>query len=121
MLKLNILAVRRSGMTRQEFVEYCRDKHAPFFVDQPIVKKTVRRYIQSHPVVDLPPGVPEAPYDGIVQLWFENMAGFLEYIQSPNYQNVIKLDEERFVDHSKIKLLFSEEFPVLAEARQDRE
>jgi uncharacterized protein (TIGR02118 family) len=116
MLKLDILAVRRPGMTHKEFVEYWRDKHGPFFINQPIVKKTVKKYIQSHPIVDLPPGIPDAAYDGIVQLWFENMAGFVEYIQSPNYQDVIKLDEEKFVDHSKVRLLFSEELPLLTEA-----
>jgi hypothetical protein len=39
MLKLDILIVRRPDTTHDQFVEYWRDRHAPFFVSQPIVKK----------------------------------------------------------------------------------
>jgi uncharacterized protein (TIGR02118 family) len=116
LIKLDILAVRRHGMTLEEFVNYWRDEHGPFFVQQPIVKKTVRRYVQSRLLSGLPAALPEPPYDGIVQLWFDDMAGFFEYIQSDNYQQVIKLDEAKFVDHEKVKLVFSEEFELIAPA-----
>ena len=108
MLKLDILIIRRPGTTHEEFVNYWRDTHAPFFASQPIVKRTVRRYVQSR-TVTVPAGLPANPYDGIAQLWFDDTAGFLAYIQSPNYQEVIRLDEERFADPTKVQLLFSEE------------
>jgi uncharacterized protein (TIGR02118 family) len=113
MLKLDILIVRRPDTTHDQFLEYWRDRHAPFFVSQPIVKKTVRQYVQSQTVADTPAGIPTAPFDGIAQLWFDDVAGFLEYIQSPNYQDVIRLDEAKFVDPRKVQLLFSEETRII--------
>jgi uncharacterized protein (TIGR02118 family) len=113
MLKLDILIVRRPDTTHEQFLEYWRDHHAPFFVSQPIVKKTVRRYVQSQTLSDTPAGISTAPFDGIAQLWFDDIAGFLEYIQSPNYRDVIQPDEAKFVDPKKVQFLFSEEMPVI--------
>jgi uncharacterized protein (TIGR02118 family) len=114
MLKLDILVVHRPGMTHDEFINYWRDNHAAFFVVQPIVKKTVRRYVQSRPI-PIPANLPVNPYDGIAQLWFDDMAGFLEYVQSPNYIEIIRLDEAKFVDLSKVQLLFSEETIMISQ------
>ena len=113
MLKLDILIVRRSDMTHEQFLEYWRDRHAAFFASQPIVKKTVRRYVQSRTVPDTPAGTFVAAFDGVAQLWFDDIDGFLEYLQSPNYKDVIRLDEEKFTDPRKVQLLFSEETTII--------
>jgi uncharacterized protein (TIGR02118 family) len=112
MLKLDILVVRRSGTDHNEFISYWRDSHATLFAGQPIVKKTVRRYVQSRPI-PIPDTMPANPYDGVAQLWFDDMAGFLEYIQSSNYQEVIRLDEAKFIDLAKVQLIFSEETVII--------
>ena len=111
MLKVDILIVRKSGTTYADFLTYWRDSHAAFFSSQPIVKKTVRRYVQSR-LVPIPKTMPVAPYDGIAQLWFADMAGFTEYIESSNYQDVIRIDEAKFVDPAKVQLIFSEETEI---------
>jgi uncharacterized protein (TIGR02118 family) len=113
MLKLDILTVRRPDTTHEQFLVYWRDRHAPFFASQPIVKKTVRRYLQSQTLDETPPGIPTAPFDGIAQLWFDDVDGFLEYLQSPNYQDVIRLDELKFVDPRKVQFLFSTETSII--------
>jgi uncharacterized protein (TIGR02118 family) len=113
MLKLDILIVRRSGMTHEQFLEYWRDRHGPFFASQPIVKKTVRRYVQSRTVANTPAGISTAAFDGIAQIWFDDVAGFLEYLESSNYKDVIRLDEERFTDPQKVQFIFSEETTII--------
>jgi uncharacterized protein (TIGR02118 family) len=90
MLKLDILIVRNPDMTYDQFLAYWRDRHAALFSSQPIVKKTVRRYVQSRIVSDTPAGAFLAPFDGIAQIWFDNLGGFLEYLQSSNYNEVIR-------------------------------
>jgi uncharacterized protein (TIGR02118 family) len=112
MLKLDILIIRRPDLTHQQFLEYWRDHHWPFFVEQSIVKKTVRRYVQSRTLAETPAGLPSAPFDGIAQLWFDDSAGFLEYLQSANYRDVIRLDENKFVDPTRVQFLFSEDHPI---------
>src|SRR6476620_12405433 len=73
LLKVDILVRRNSDMTHEQFVAYWRDSHAKLFSSQPIVKRTVRRYVQSRTVADYPKGVNVADYDGIAQLWFDDM------------------------------------------------
>ena len=113
MLKLDILIVRRPDMTHDQFLGYWRDRHAALFSSQPIVKKTVRRYVQSRIVSNTPAGAFLAPFDGIAQIWYDNIDGFLEYLQSSNYNDVIRPDEERFTDPRRVQFMFSEETPII--------
>jgi uncharacterized protein (TIGR02118 family) len=113
MLKLDILIVRNPNMTHDQFLSYWRDRHALLFSSQPIVKKTVRRYVQSRIVSNAPQGAFLAPFDGIAQIWYDNVGGFLEYVQSSNYKDVIRPDEERFTDPRRVQFIFSEETPII--------
>ncbi len=74
----------------------------------------MRRYVQSRTVASYPPGVPAASFDGIAQLWFDDIDGFLTYAQSENYRDVILPDERRFTDKTGTQLMFSEEFTIIA-------
>jgi uncharacterized protein (TIGR02118 family) len=113
MLKVDILIVRKDGTTHREFLAYWRDRHAAFFASQPIVKKTVRRYLQSRTIAHPPAGAPVAGFDGVAQLWFDDLAGFNDYIESQNYRDVIRLDEGNFVNPEKGKMMFSEEAAII--------
>jgi uncharacterized protein (TIGR02118 family) len=113
MLKVDILIVRKDGTSHGEFLAYWRDRHAAFFTSQPIVQKTIRRYLQSRTIAHPPASVPVAEFDGVAQLWFDDVAGFEAYIGSENYRDVIRLDELKFVNPDKGKLLFSEETTII--------
>jgi uncharacterized protein (TIGR02118 family) len=112
LLKVDILVRRNPDMTHEQFVAYWRGSHAKLFSSQPIVKKTVRRYLQSFIVPNYPKGVVAADYDGIAQLWFDDMPGFLTYAGSENYRDVIQVDEHKFTDSKRTELMFSEETTV---------
>jgi len=113
LLKVDILVRRNPDMTHEQFVAYWRDSHAKLFSSQPIVKRTVRRYVQSRTVADYPKGVNVPDYDGIAQLWFDDMKGFLDYAQSDNYRDVIRIDEQKFTDDKRVEFMFSEETPII--------
>ena len=53
-----------------------------------------------------------ADYDGIAQLWFDDMNGFHGVFSSQNYRDVIKVDEQKFTDPKRVEFLFSEETPI---------
>jgi len=70
----------------------------------------VRRYTQQHPLKS-PVGVPEAPYDGIAELWLDDMEslGRMHDI----YASVIVPDEEQFLDRAKTVMLITEEKQII--------
>jgi EthD domain len=49
----------------------------------------------------------------IAQLWFDDMKGFLDYAQSDNYRDVIRIDEQKFTDGKRVEFMFSEETPII--------
>jgi uncharacterized protein (TIGR02118 family) len=109
MLKVDILIRRRPDLTHEEFVKHWRDIHAQLFSSQPVVKQHVRRYVQSRTVPNPPAGTAIADYDGIAQLWFDDMNGFHSVFSSQNYRDVIRIDEQKFTDPKRVEFLFSEE------------
>ncbi len=82
------------------------------FSSQPVVNQHVRRYVQSRTIPNPPNGVRLADYDGIAQLWFDDMNGFHGVFSSQNYRDVIKVDEQKFTDPKRVEFLFSEETPI---------
>jgi uncharacterized protein (TIGR02118 family) len=51
-------------MSREDFARYWRETHGPIGAGMP----GVRKYVQNHPTAD------NAPYDGIAEMWFDDMA-----------------------------------------------
>ncbi len=75
MIKFTILLRRKPSMTHDEFVAYHRERHAPLFCALPAVRQHVRRYVQCHTVPASMPGLPPVTFDGITELWFDDVAG----------------------------------------------
>ncbi len=109
MLKLDILVRRRPDLSHEQFLAHWRDVHGPLFSSQPEVKRRIRRYLQSRIVDDKPEGFPISDFDGIAQLWFDDVAGFQAFFASQNYKDVIKPDEERFTDPKRCEFVLSTE------------
>ena len=114
MLKVHILSRRRADMTHEQYVTRWREVHAPLFASQPDVKRYVRKYVQCWVTRDKPAGPNLGDTDGIVELWFDDIAGFNAFANSPSYLNVIRVDEERFTDPKKCEYFFSEEHSIIA-------
>ena len=113
MLKIHILVTRRQDLTIEAFRTYWRENHGPLFSRQPEVKLHVRKYAQAHTGPKAPDGFAVAPHDGIAEIWFDDMAGFLGVFASKTYEEVIKPDEEKFVDRSRAQFMFTETVPMI--------
>lgn len=98
MIKFTILLKKRQGSTQEEFVQYHKNNHAPLFKSLPEVQQYVRKYVQGHTQpVDLP-GMPPPAYDGTTELWFDDIEAIAKLFTAPRYMEVIRPDEEKFLD-----------------------
>lgn len=114
MIKFTILMHRKPSMTHDEFVLYHREQHAPLFCALPAVQQHVRRYVQCHAIQASLPGMPPMLFDGITELWFDDVAGLEAVFGSQSYLETIRPDEEKFIDLHSCEFVFSRENVVIA-------
>ena len=112
MIKFTILLTRNPSLSHEVFDEHHKTVHADIFMSVPAVRETVRRYVQQHAIpVDLP-GMPPVKYDGITELWFDDVAALARCFSDPEYLAVVRPDEESFLDLHACDLIVSEEHAV---------
>jgi uncharacterized protein (TIGR02118 family) len=109
MIKLCIFLTRREDLTHEEFSEYWLNVHAPLLESLPEVQQYVRRYVQQEAVAGLPNGLPIAPFDGVAELWFDDLNGMTASLGSANYATVVAEDEINFLDRAKTTILLTKE------------
>ncbi len=78
----------------------------------PIVKTTVRRYVQQHAVEFQMPGLPPANYDGVTELWFDDIEALGRCFSDPEYLDQVRPDEAFFLDLHACDFVVSEETSV---------
>ena len=98
MIKFTILLKRKASLSHEQFVEHHRHVHADLFMSVQIVKETVRRYVQQHAMPITLPGLPPAKYDGVTELWFDDVAELGRCFSDAEYLRRIRPDEESFLD-----------------------
>jgi len=103
MIKLVYCVRRRPGMSIDEFSRYFRDVHGPIGRRIP----GLRRLVQSHPVPH-PPGIPASDFDGMAELWFDDMAALQAAQRSPAWR-ASSLDEVNFIDPTRTALFVTRE------------
>ena len=113
MTKFTILLKRHPALSHEQFVEYHKTVHAALFASLPAVRAHVRRYVQQHALPVELPGLPPAKYDGITELWFDDVAGIAALFSDPDYLARIRPDEEKFLDLHGCDFLVTQENPVL--------
>lgn len=108
MTKLSILMVRRPDLDYDRYLRHWRDIHGPLFAAQAETKRYVRRYVQQHRTGDSLPGTTAARFDGIAEIWFDDMAGARAFFASDGYRRNVIPDEEAFMDRARCQLLWSD-------------
>ena len=103
MIKLVYCITRRPGMSIEEFSRYWYDVHAPIGRRIP----GLRRLVQSHPV-PRPDGMPDPSFDGVAELWFDDIAALQAARRSPEWKASTD-DESNFVDHTRTALFVTVE------------
>ena len=109
MIKFTILLKRKPSLSHDEFVHHHRTIHAGLFMSVPAVRETVRRYVQQHALPLTLPGMPPAKYDGITELWFDDVEGLARCFTDEEYLRRIRPDEEAFLDLHGCDFLVSDE------------
>ena len=112
MVKFSILLKRKPSLTQAQFIDHHRNVHAALFLSMPVVKETVRRYVQQHALpVDLP-GMPPVKYDGITELWFDDVEAIGRLFSDAEYMRVIRPDEASFIDLERCDFIAADEYSV---------
>jgi hypothetical protein len=120
MLKLTFCLIRRPDFTREAFLDYWLNRHAPLVASVREVLR-MRRYVQLHSLLQgelFDPGTPRgAPpgYDGVAQLWWDSAADLAATQGDPAAADAGRLlleDERRFIDLSRSPLWWGEEHVI---------
>lgn len=104
MIKFVGIVTRRPGMSREEFLRYWREVHGPLAAALP----GLRRYVQNPPL-ELPGREPR--YDGMAELWFDDLDSLRAAFRSPQGARV-RADEAQFIDQARSFALLVEEREV---------
>lgn len=107
MIKLVYCITKKTGLTDEEFFRYWKDVHGLISARIP----GLRRLAQSHRIAV--PGDQRRPdYDGMAELWFDDLEALLAARQSPEWK-VSSEDEANFIDHKRVAYFVSEEHAIL--------
>jgi hypothetical protein len=122
MLKVMLCARRHPSMTRPEFYDYLRNKHAPLVKSVPVTVTALLRYNQNH-LRAAEDGVTAATLyrraeerDSVIELCFESLATMDALTHDPDYLATIRPDEARFNDLSSLIVVLTTETPVFGAA-----
>lgn len=107
MVKLVYCICRKPGLSRDEFIRYWRDVHAPIGARIPGLRKLVHSYALAGPGDSRP-----HDFDGMAELWFDDLSAILEARRSPEWA-ASTADEAHFVDPSRSAYFVSEERQIL--------
>ena len=105
MIKVISLVYRKTGISAKQFLSFWQDKHGPLAVE---LIPGVLHYTQNHPLTS--PGL-EDDADGIVEMWFEDLDAYEDYIEcraGPDAQTM-KESEDKFLDESRTRRYLVEE------------
>jgi len=106
-VKLVYCICRKRGISREEFIRYWAEVHGPLGARIP----GLRKLVQSHA---LPVSGDHRPadFDGMAELWFDDLAAVLEARRSPEWE-ASTADEANFVDPTRSAYFVSEERQIL--------
>jgi uncharacterized protein (TIGR02118 family) len=114
MIKLVYCITKKTGLTDEEFFRYWKSVHGPIGARIP----RLRKLVQSHRLT-LPGDRNRPDYDGMAELWFDDVETLLAARQSPEWRASSE-DEANFIDQSKVAYFVSEEHPIGVESKQNR-
>jgi uncharacterized protein (TIGR02118 family) len=106
MVKLVYCLRRKPGLSLEEFSRYWHEVHGPIGRRIP----GLLRLVQSHAIAD--PDNKQPGYDGMAELWFDNVAALRAARRSSAWQTSTS-DEQNFVDtaHTALFLTVEREIP----------
>lgn len=105
MLQLTVLLKRHPDLSIEEFHARWR-AHGQMIADEPQFRVMVRKYEQHHRAI--PDYRNGDTYDGVAIQHYDDMAGFLSFLEAPAYAEKVRPDEQTLLDMDQIVVLFTE-------------
>ena len=112
MIKLVYCITKKPGLTDEEFFRYWKNVHGPLGARIP----GLRKLVQSRRMT-VPADKYASDYDGMAELWFDNVEALLAARTSPEWKASSE-DEGNFIDHNKVAYFVSEEHVILDNTRK---
>ena len=106
MIKSVVFFKRKAGMSVEDFQRYWRTRHAEVVSKLPGAK----RYVQSHTRPSIY-RTREPAYDGIAEIWSDDMAALREMTRHPHYQ-AVRADEANFIDSASMQGIVTREHVI---------
>jgi uncharacterized protein (TIGR02118 family) len=107
MVKIIYCITKKAELTDEEFFRYWKNIHGPIGGQIP----GLRRLVQSRRV-SVSADARSPDYDGVVELWFDDIEALLAARRSPEWKTSSE-DEAKFIDTSKVAYLVSEEHVIV--------
>jgi hypothetical protein len=108
---------RKPGMDLDEFHRYWWEVHGPLNRDTPAVRRYFIRYEQNHRLREDYERRPEVDLDGVTVEWFRTARDFFGMATDPESRDVIRADEENFLDGDRLVYLLTGPEQVVLDRR----
>jgi uncharacterized protein (TIGR02118 family) len=99
------IVTKRPDLTDAAFHTHWRDVHGPLGLQI----KALRRYVQCHRIDKPFPGFDNCPFDGMAEIWYDDLATMLNMPNDPDYINGAQADEPNFIDTKALIFLATRE------------
>jgi uncharacterized protein (TIGR02118 family) len=106
-VKLIYCICRKPGLSRDRFLRYWAEVHAPLGARIPGLRKLVQSYALEIPQDTRPPD-----FDGMAELWFDDVEAILHARLSPEWA-ASTADEVHFVDPTRSAYFVTEERQII--------
>ncbi|MGB7602526.1 MAG: EthD domain-containing protein [Candidatus Sulfotelmatobacter sp.] len=107
MIKLVYCITKKPGLTDKEFFHYWQNIHGPMGARIPHLRKLTQSHRLTLSGDSRPPD-----FDGIAELWFDDIDALLAARQSPEWK-ASSDDEANFIDLNKVAYFISQECIIL--------
>lgn len=105
MIKVFALIPRRPDVPVDEFHDHWRHPHG----DLALRITTMQGYLQSHRLASPGGGLVDPIYEGIAEVWFEDLATAAGMGEDPNYVEGCHADEPLFIDVDRLAFLMTDQ------------
>ena len=113
MIKVSVFLARRPDLTHEQFSQYWQAEHASLLMSLDSFTSHVRHYNQQHSLNGMPGGLPSLPYDGVAELWFDDLSSAMTTFGHQDYPSIVAKDEEHFLDRTKTVIFLSSESRIV--------
>jgi hypothetical protein len=108
MVKVLALIPQRPDISREEFHSHWLAPHG----EMACGIDTLQAYVQCHRLRPGLPGLAEADYEGIAEVWFTDVATAAAMGEHPVYAEQVQPDEANFIDEERLAFVFADEHVV---------